>query len=311
MFLSVCPNTALDKILFIDEWVAGTPMRTDRIVNCVGGKGLNSAVVLSHLGVETKSIGFFAGSVGRELIDLVEGYGISVVPIWVGGTTRVAHVIADKKTKIHSHVIAGRMDVSAEQAQLFTDQFSSLIEQAESVIFAGSVPKSMDPGFYNHLIKLTKEKGLPTLVDAQNEVMREAIQAKPDIVKMNWEEFRWTFNKKSENLEDLVVEAESFHAEQDIQNLVITMSKEGILAVTEEGTYLAKAPLQKPLNAAGAGDAVSSALAVRLHAGDTWEKAMRFASAVSAAAVLTERTGDVLMEDAGRILPDVEIRKIN
>ena len=68
MILTVCPNTALDKILFIEEWIPGTPMRTDRIVNSVGGKGLNSAVVLRHLGVETVGIGFFAGRIGQALV---------------------------------------------------------------------------------------------------------------------------------------------------------------------------------------------------------------------------------------------------
>jgi hypothetical protein len=37
---------------------------------------------------------------------------------------------------------------------------------------------------------------------------------------------------------------------------------------------------------------------------------MRWASAVSAASVLTERTGDVIMEDVDRIFPMVTVEKI-
>ncbi len=286
-------------------------MRTDRILDSVGGKGLNSAVVLNHLGVETTSIGFFAGNIGEELIGIIKEYGINIIPIWVGGTTRVAHVIADRKSKIHSHVIAGQMTVNSAQAEEFKKQFARQLVNAESVIFAGSVPKSMHPDFYQSLIMLAKEKKVPTLVDAQKEVMRESIKAKPDIVKMNWEEFGWTFNKKWKDTDDLIAQAKDFYEYQEIENLVITMSKEGILAITREGIYFAKAPLQVPLNAAGAGDAVSSALAVKLHEGDSWEEAMRFAGAVSAAAVLTERTGDLNMEDVRRILPDVKVKMIN
>lgn len=311
MFLTACPNTALDKILFIDEWIAGTPMRTDRIVNCVGGKGLNSAVVLKHLGIDTTSIGFFAGKIGQELIDILADYGITTEAIWVDGTTRVAHVIADKKRNQHSHVIAGNMIVDAQQKDEFIERFEVLIRHAEYAILAGSVPKSMHPGLYAELIPIAKQNGVPTLVDAQHEIMIESVKAKPDIVKMNWEEFGWTFQMRSTTINELVAEAESFHAENDLKNLVITLSKDGILAVSESGTYLAKAPLQEPVNAAGAGDAVSSALAVKLTAGDSWQDALRFASAVSAAAVLTERTGDVEMRDVTRILPHVTVEKIH
>jgi len=310
MYLTVCPNTALDRILFIDEWIAGNTMRTDHIIDCVGGKGLNSAVVLKHLNVNTTALGFFAGKIGKDLMNILDDYQISVKPIWVDGTTRIAHVIADKKRDIHSHVTAGRLDVKPHHRKEFVQQFDNLLEKSDYVIFGGSIPKSTAPDLYTELVAKAKKKMVPTLVDAHHETMTEAIKAKPDIVKMNWEEFGWTFNMRSTKIEELIEEAKHFYAKRDLKNLVITMSKEGILAITQEGIYLSKAPLQKPVNAAGAGDAVSSTLAVKLIEGKTWEVAMQYASAVSAAAVLTEKTGDVWMKDVDRILPHVIVEKI-
>jgi fructose-1-phosphate kinase PfkB-like protein len=128
---------------------------------------------------------------------------------------------------------------------------------------------------------------------------------------MNWEEFEWTFNKKAETLEDLILLAKQLYLEKNIKNLVITLGKRGILALTTEGNYFVKAPFQQPVNAAGAGDAVSSTIAYRLSQGDSWESALRWSSAVSAATVLTERTGDVEMTDVERIFKDVEVKKID
>jgi len=310
MILTVCPNTALDKILFIEEWISGTPMRTDRIVTSVGGKGLNSAVVLRHLGVETVGIGFFEGKIGQELIDIVEDYGIITEAIWSGGTNRVAHVIADKKNKRHSHIIAGRLMISDEQKQEFINRFKERVKKAEWVIFAGSIPKSLNNDFYTELIPIAQAENVPTLIDSQKAFMIEALQAEPDIIKMNWQEFEWTFNKKAETLVSLIDQAKEFFEEHKLKNLVLTLGKDGILAYTKEGAYLAKAPLQEPKNAAGAGDAVSSTLVWRFTKGDDWQSAMRWASAVSAASVLTERTGDVIMEDVDRIFPLVTVEKI-
>ncbi|MCJ7519030.1 MAG: 1-phosphofructokinase family hexose kinase [Anaerolineaceae bacterium] len=310
MILAVCPNTAIDKIIFIKEWIPGTPMRTNHMVTCVGGKGLNSAVVLRFLGAETVGMGFFAGKIGEELVELLGEYGIIPEPVWVGGTNRIAHVIAEEKTNIHSHVIAGEVVVSTEQKQEFVDKFKKRVKDAEWVIFAGSLPPSLNVDFYSELIAIAKEANVPSLIDSQKQYIVEAIKAKPEIVKMNWEEFEWTFNKKAETLEALIQQTKELYAEKNIKNLVITLGKNGILVLTSEGNYLAKAPFQKPVNAAGAGDAVSSTLAYRLSKGDSWESALRWASAVSAATVLTERTGDVDMKDVERIYKKVEVKKI-
>ncbi|MDP2965089.1 MAG: hexose kinase [Pelolinea sp.] len=310
MILTVCPNTAIDKIIFIKEWIPGTPMRTNHMVTCVGGKGLNSAVVLRHLGAETVGMGFFAGKIGEELVELLEEYGIVPEPIWVGGTNRIAHVIAEEKTNIHSHVIAGEVVVSAEQKQEFIDKFKKRVKEAEWVIFAGSLPPSLNVDFYSELITIAKEANVPSLIDSQKQYIIEAIKAKPDIVKLNWEEFEWTFNKKAETLKSLIPQAKKIYSDEGIKNLVMTLGKHGMLALTTEGNYLAKAPFQKPVNAAGAGDAVSSTLAYRLSRGDSWESALRWSSAVSAATVLTERTGDVDMTDVERIYKEVEVKKL-
>jgi 1-phosphofructokinase family hexose kinase len=311
MILTICPNTALDKIIFIKEWIPGTPMRTNHMVTCVGGKGLNSAVVLHHLGSETVGMGFFAGKIGEELVELLEEYGIIPEPIWVGGTNRIAHVIAEEKTNIHSHVIVGELVVSAEQKQEFVNKFKKRVKEAEWVIFAGSLPPTINVDFYYELISIARDANIPSLIDSQKQYIIEAIKAKPDIVKMNWEEFEWTFNKKAETLEDLILLAKQLYLEKNIKNLVITLGKRGILALTTEGNYFVKAPFQQPVNAAGAGDAVSSTIAYRLSQGDSWESALRWSSAVSAATVLTERTGDVEMTDVERIFKDVEVKKID
>jgi 1-phosphofructokinase len=311
MILTVCPNTALDKIIFIKEWIPGTPMRTNHVVTCVGGKGLNSAVVLRHLGAETVGMGFFAGNTGKELVELLKEYGIVPEPVWVGGTNRIAHVIAEEKTNIHSHVITGEVIVSPEQKQEFIDKFIKRMKEAEWVIFAGSLPPSINVDFYAELIAIAKEARVPSLIDSQKQYIIEAIKAKPDIVKLNWEEFEWTFNKKAETLESLILQAKQLYKNEGIKNLVMTLGKNGMLAFTTEGNYLAKAPFQKPVNAAGAGDAVSSTLAYRLSKGDSWESALKWSSAVSAATVLTERTGDIEMADVEHIYKEVEVRKID
>jgi 1-phosphofructokinase family hexose kinase len=256
-------------------------------------------------------MGFFEGKTGKELIELLEEYGITPEPVWVGGTNRIAHVIAEEKTNIHSHIITGEVIVSPDQKQEFVNKFRMRVKEAAWVIFAGSLPPSINADFYSELIAIAKEAKVQTLIDSQKQYIIEAIKAKPDIAKMNWEEFEWTFNKKADSIESLISQAKQLYYETGLKNLVMTLGKQGILAFTNEGNYLAKAPVQNPVSAAGAGDAVSSTLVYRLLNGDTWASSLKWSGAVSAAAVLTERTGDVNMADAERIYGEVVVTKID
>ncbi|MDK2980613.1 MAG: 1-phosphofructokinase [Chloroflexota bacterium] len=311
MILTVCPNTAVDKIYFIERWTPGIPMRTNKMTVCVGGKGLNSSVVLSQLGVDTIGMGFFAGKVGQELIEVLQDYGITPDPIWVDGTTRISHVIAEEDTNIHSHLIVGELLINAAQDEEFIKEFEAKVAEADWVILAGTMPPSLSNDFYYRLIRIAQKAKVPCLIDSQKDYMAKAVEARPDIVKMNKEEFEWTFSVKAEDFDSLVAVAKNFRKEKGIDNLIITMSKDGILALTTAGTFLVKAPEQKPVNAAGAGDSVSSTLAWRLSLGEDWPTALHWAGAVSAATVLTKRTGDVRMEDVERIKPDVTVKKLD
>lgn len=255
-------------------------------------------------------MGFFAGQIGRNLITLLKEYGIQTVPIWVDGETRISHVIAETKTMIHSHVITGDICISANHTKDFIDTFKNNISKAKWVIFGGSLPASLSDNFYSILINYSNKSGIPSLIDSQKEYLVEGIKARPDIVKMNREEFEWTFNQKADSLKMLIRQARELKSSLRIEHFVITLSGDGILALTPDGDYHACAPLQTPINAAGSGDAVSSALVWKLSQGYSWESAIKWAAAVSAASVLTERTADVDMHEMKRIYTQVKIENI-
>ena len=311
MILTVTPNTALDKILFIDEWIPGTPMRTKKIVTCVGGKGLDSSVVLSHLGVKTTGLCFVAGEVGKQLLEVVEKYGIATVPIWVNGETRIAHVISELKHHRHSHVISGELSITRDHVQQFLNQFDEFVTQAKYVICAGTIPSTISQDLYGQITQIALRQHVPILIDLSKEAILQAIPVRPTIIKINWDEFRWTFTTDAPSIKELIPAAQKIYQEYGLNALVLTLGREGILVFSPEGDFYAIAPEQIAVNAAGAGDAVSSALVWRLSEGDKWENALRWSTATSAAVVLTEGTADCRMEDILRIFPFVKIQTIS
>jgi 1-phosphofructokinase family hexose kinase len=311
MILTVTLNTALDKVLFIDEWKSGPPMRTEKVVTSVGGKGLDSSVVLRHLGVETVGICFVAGKVGQELVDLCVDYGIQPDPVWVGGETRIAHVIVEQRHHRHNHIIAGSLSISPADCEELLHRFAQRAPQANYVICAGSIPSGLPADFYNRMTEIAHQSGVPLLIDSQGSGITGALPAHPDVLKMNWDEFESTFGKKAPTRGDLIAEAYDTFKEYNMKTLVITCARDGILAFTPQGAFWVTPPPQQAINAAGAGDAVSSAMAWRLTLGDDWREALRWGAATSAAVVLTEGTADCRMEDVLRLLEAVEVEDLN
>ena len=310
MILTVTPNTALDKVLFIDEWKSGLQMRTTNVVTSVGGKGLDSSVVLRNLGVETVALCFVAGKTGQELLDLVESYGIPPEPVWVDGETRLAHVVVEQHHHRHSHIIAGSLSITPSHCEQLLGKFTQKVAGANYVICAGSLPSGVPDDFYCRMTEIAHQAGVPVLIDSLEAGITGSLPAAPDVLKMNWSEFEQTFQQRADTLEALVERLWAVYRANNLPALLVTCAADGILAFTPHGAFHVSAPRQVAVNAAGAGDAASSGLVWRLSLGESWLEALRWSAAVSAAAVLTEGTADCRMEDILKILPEVDLKPL-
>jgi 1-phosphofructokinase family hexose kinase len=320
MILTVTANAALDRLLVIDELKPATTMRASRTVDYVGGKGFDSSVALTGLGVPNRALGFLAGEIGRRLFTLLEGYGIQTEIVWVEGETRIAHVIVETRLHRHSHIITQGYHVTPVDLQRFLERFEACLSGISWVILSGSLAPGLPPDFYGQLIEIAARESVPALVDVGGEPARQAGLVRPAVLKMNVQEFSATFGGDPSSTGELVAQARQVCEQLKLPALVLTRGEKGLLAIRQQEAYLASCPAQPAVSAAGAGDAVSAALAWRLaqsmaapatqnQAGDPWLDAMRWAAAAGTAGVLTEGTGELHLADVHRfyVLAQVEM----
>jgi len=315
MLLTVTLNPAIDQVFVVDRFISGSDVTARQAATCVGGKGLDVSVALRCLGVETTGLALLAGVNGHELQGILDHYGIVTAPVWVEGDTRVCYVIAEAESGVVTHIKHGGINPKPEDYQALFRKFDVLCQQAQWVICAGSLPANASPSIYAEYIERARTSGCKTLVDCSGEPFRAGLAAHPDIAKMNRDEFRDTFPSIAHSLTDfspanLALHARQVALEYDLGYFVMTCGADGILAITREEGFIARAPVQQAKNAAGAGDAVSAALCWQLSLGETFEDALCFAAATGAAAALTLATGECNVEDVHRILQGVEISSI-
>lgn len=61
MILTVTPNTALDTVLFVDDFSIGRTVRATGSAEGMGGKGAVTSWILARLGVPTVATGLAGG----------------------------------------------------------------------------------------------------------------------------------------------------------------------------------------------------------------------------------------------------------
>lgn len=310
MYLTVTANSALDRVYFIDSFSPGTRMLASRCVESVGGKGFDASVALRALNLPTTALGFVAGQNGQALVRLLERYAITHDLVWVEGETRVALVIVEQAHQRHSHIIAGGYAVPPSAQADLIRRFIAHLPHAQWVILAGSLPQGVAGDFYARLITLAHRAEIPVLVDCPGEPALQAASARPTILKMNAQEFHQTFGVSPASSTALAQQALEIRRSFGLPALVITCGEEGVIASTDAGAFHALPPRQPVVNAAGAGDATSAALAWRLSLGDPWPEALRWAAATGAATVLTEGTADCHFADVQNLYPLVQIREL-
>ncbi|MBE2239281.1 MAG: hexose kinase [Caldilineaceae bacterium] len=307
MHLTLTANAALDRVIFIDEFAPATTMRAPRFIECAGGKGFDTSVALRGLQQSTTAIGFVAGYYGNLLVNVLTQYGIDVDPVWLPGETRLANVLVETLRARHSHVMIGALPVSAAGIEILLERFRTHLPQALWVVGAGSLPPGMPTSFYHTVATLAHAAGKPVLIDATGAPLLEALAAMPEVVKLNQDEFVDTFGLSGGELPAIVTAARQVQQERDLPAIVLTCGREGVLVVESNGVVQAQAPVQRAVNAAGAGDAASAAIVWRRGLGDGWAETVRWAAAVSAASVMTEATAEVRLADAEQLLPAVRL----
>jgi len=308
--LAINTHAALDRIFFIDRFIPETHMRTSKVVDAIGGKGLDVAAVLKSLEAPVQAISFIAGKNGELLADLLHQKQIPTDLLWLPGETRLANVIIETELRRHSHISTTGYRVERGDCDRFLARLAELAAAAAWAVISGSLPPGAPVDYYGEVIHLLHKHPVQVLIDTIGPALHEALTESPEIVKMNRLECCETFGLSAATLLDWIEPVVGIMNRYDIRSFILTGGSEGFLAFTPEGIYHAASPRLQAVNAAGAGDAVSAALVHRLQIGDSWEQALKWAAAASAAVVLTEATAECSLEGILEMLPRVSVERL-
>lgn len=304
--VTVTLNTAIDRTLFIKDFVWNKTIRSSLSVVGMGGKATDASWILGELGVANTALGFAAGDVGRQIDRMLRERGSDPDFVWVKGETRTNIVVVSEQGHGQSTLISGGLEITAEDCASFKEKFHRAILNAGCVVIGGSIPSGLDVSMYTEMVQDVREYNIPVIFDASGPSLIAGMDGKPNFAKPNMDELGELSGMKITGIRAAYDEASRLQ-EKYGTSFIITLGELGALAILEDRAYHIP-PLEiKVVSSAGAGDGVLAGLAAAIVQGKSTEDGLRLGFAAAAAVCLTPATADCRCADVEALLPEIQL----
>jgi len=309
MILSFTPNPAADKTLQVRPLLVGEVNRALESHLDPGGKGINVSRVVHRLGGGTLAVGVLGGHIGSLLQRALHEEGVPYEFVWIEQETRLNVILHDQESGQGTRVW-DRGPVADESCLArLEDVIARRLDGASVFVTTGSLLRGMPADFHARCIELARERGVPTILDADGHWLAQALPAGPALVKPNVQEAESLLGRRLPT-EDDVVEAALELCEQGAGAVVVSRGGEGSILATEGRVFRALPPRVDVRSTVGSGDSMVAGLALALARGRPLEEGLRTGTAAGAATATTVGTSLASAEQVRELLPAVRIDRI-
>lgn len=310
MVITVSLNPAMDKTLSIDNFELGTVNRVLKVREDIGGKGINVSKVLKNFCVDSICIGFLGGALEECFLRELSIREINTKFTHIEGSTRTNVKVVDSLKGLYTDINEPGPIISEEELSSFLNTFKSLCNRGDIVVLSGGISPSLPKDIYKNLILIAKEKGAVTVLDAEGELLREGLKAKPDIIKPNNYELQKLSNINPDSQEEIINCAESL-CKDGIGKVLVSLGAHGAIYVTPNGVYHCKGLKVPVKSTVGAGDSMVAALVYSTIKGYDDIFTLKFANACGAASVSLEGTEACSLAKVEELLDKISVELQN
>jgi 1-phosphofructokinase/tagatose 6-phosphate kinase len=312
MILTVTVNAAIDKSLSVPNFQPGRRHRTVEQRTMAGGKGVNIARTLKALGQPVIATGFAGGATGTQIVERLTEEAILNDFVRIREESRTNTSVLDPTTGEQTEINERGPSVSEHEVELFHDKLLYLARGAEIVVFAGSLPRAVEPEIYATLIREVERMEVTTVIDTDGEPLRQAVRAEPDVVSPNVLE-----------AEELV--GHEFAGEQErslvVREIAALGAREAIMTVPD-GCFAqvlvdgrpsmrrARIDQREPIATRGSGDAFLAGYVAARYEGRAPDQCLRFGVACGAESTARLGAGLIDPREARRLMGDVELSPV-
>ena len=253
LIYTVTFNPAIDYVIHTDKIKLGYVNRLNKEQIFFGGKGINVSIVLKELGIESKALGFIAGFTGDAIENGIKSMGIET------DFVRLKDGFSRINVKIKSN---SETDLNGQGPEISRDELEelfskiSLIKDGDTLVLAGSIPKSLPSNIYETILSRLSDKKIKTIVDAGGDLLLNVLKYQPFLIKPNKDELSELFGVTINDNEDVIKYAKKLKS-MGAANVLVSLAGDGAILLDESGAiYTCRACKGNVINSVGAGDSM-------------------------------------------------------
>lgn len=313
MILTVTLNVALDRTVAVPRIRLGRRHRAVESRRAPGGKGVNVARALKHLGEPVIATGLAGGATGARIRELLTAEDVLHDFTEVAGDSRTNISIVDPTSGLQTEINERGPEVDAAEIETFIERLNYLARGATFCVIAGSLPPGAPVDLYAELIAGLRDLGVPVLLDTDGEPMRAGLRAQPAVVAPNLAEAEEAVGFEFGEPEDLTMGLSSL-VEMGAEEAFVTTA-DGCAAIVGKGSdrrrYEATIEQLEPVASVGSGDAFLAGLASSRRAGRSVRETLAFAVACGAESTQHLGAGSLDPAEVARIVDRVTVRELD
>ncbi len=271
-----------------------------------GGGGVNVAQVAHNLGASVTAVFPTGGATGDVYGNLLKARGLAFHRVEIAGSTRESFTINEISTGLQYRFVLPGPALSFAEFQQCLVELRHLATSAKFVVASGSLPPGAPNNFYQQVALICGDLGARLILDTSGSCLRH-LTSGVFLLKASVRELRECVGR------ELVTESEQIAAAHEIvdcgraEAVVVSLGPDGaLLATSTESKRFSAIPV-RGVSGVGAGDAMTSAIAVGLSRGWPLSESVRFGIAAGAAMVLTPGTASCTRTEAERLFEVAEM----
>jgi 1-phosphofructokinase family hexose kinase len=313
MIVTVTLNAAIDKTLSVPSFRLGRRHRTVERRALAGGKGVNIARTLKTLGEPVIATGFQGGPTGTQIVAQLAEESILHDFVRIREESRTNTSVVDPTTGEQTEINEQGPSIDPAETEEFREKLLYLARGAAIVVFAGSLPRGLEPDFYAQLVRELRKLDVATVVDTDGEALRMAVRAEPDVVSPNVVEAEELVGHEFNE------DADRIFAVREIVSLgarsVIMTMREGCWAqLLVDGAprlyHATVPPVEAAVATIGSGDAFLAGYIAAHYRGQRPEECLRFGVACGAESTGRLGAGLIDVREVERLLADVAVSEV-
>jgi 1-phosphofructokinase len=312
MIITVTLNAAIDKSLSVPNFRLGRRHRTVEQRTMAGGKGVNIARTLKTLGQPVIATGFAGGATGTHIVEQLTEESILNDFVRIREESRTNTSVLDPTTGRQTEINERGPAVSESEVELFRDKLLYLARGAAIVVFAGSLPRGVEPDVYASLIGDLQRHDVTTVIDTDGEPLRQAARAEPDLVSPN------VFEAEELVGHEFAGEDERLQVVREIaamgpREVIMTLPDGCFAQLLVDGqphTKRARIEQREPIARRGSGDAFLAGYIAARYEGRPSDNCLRLGVACGAESTGRLEAGLIDPREARRLMGAVELSAV-